>query len=322
MRSTGFVVLSIMVHCLAVAAIALHPQHISEPQGEAVEITTGEDSTTPGAADAPAEKVTEAPPKAEPKAEVKAPVAPPQPAPVVEKPVEKPVAKVAKPAAPKKVAVAKKAAVQKAEPVEKQPENLDPAISEDVQTAPVEQQAEQTPAETQEEVKPLPVKETAQASAAAEEETEAAASESAKPVDPVAAAAPAGASDEINNLTQGGDLGHGGATKAGAVDYAELKQMSGNRAPAYPFSARRDRRQGNVELLYHVTKAGTVTDVQVATSSGSDDLDKEAVRAISKFRFVPGQEGWARHPVQFNLKGDTAAAPSRLRTKVGAQDQE
>jgi len=328
MRSTGFVVLSIMVHCLAVAAIALNPQRLSEPQGDVVEITTGDDAETPGAADAPAETATQAQAAPAP-----APVAPPQPAvekavekpveKVVQKPVQKPVEKTVKKAAPKKVAAAKPAPVQKSQPVEEQPENLDPEITENVETVPPapveEQQPEQTaavePQQPQEEVKPLPVKEAAPAPVAATaEKSEAKPEDTNKSAQPVAAAATAGAGEGS------GELGHGGATKAGAVDHTELKQMNGNRAPFYPLSARRDKRQGNVELLYRVTKEGRVTDVQIANSSGSDDLDKEAVKAIAKFRFVPGQEGWARHPVQFTLKGETAEAPSRLRTKVGAQD--
>jgi TonB family protein len=115
-------------------------------------------------------------------------------------------------------------------------------------------------------------------------------------------------------------LGKGGATQAGAVEYTDLKQTNGNKPPVYPMAARLEKRQGQVELLYRVTKDGHVTEVSVAQSSGSQDLDQEAVRAISKFHFVPGQEGWAKHPVVFSLKGETAALPSRLRSKVGSQE--
>jgi periplasmic protein TonB len=78
--------------------------------------------------------------------------------------------------------------------------------------------------------------------------------------------------------------------------------------------ARKEGRQGQVELVYRVTKDGRVTDVQIAKSSGHADLDQAAVRAISKFKFVAAQEGWAYHPVNFALKGDSAPLPSRLRT--------
>ena len=89
--------------------------------------------------------------------------------------------------------------------------------------------------------------------------------------------------------------------------------MPGNRPPVYPLQARLENRQGNLELLYRVTKEGKVSDISIAKSSGSKDLDDSAVKAISQFKFYPGQEGWARHPVDFNLKGAVATLPSKLR---------
>lgn len=105
-----------------------------------------------------------------------------------------------------------------------------------------------------------------------------------------------------------------GATKGAAVSYLTLKQMSGNKAPSYPMSARLQKRQGEVGLLYRVTNSGAVADVQITKSSGHADLDQAAVQAIAKFKFVPGQEGWARHPVQFALKGSSESMPSKLRS--------
>lgn len=135
-----------------------------------------------------------------------------------------------------------------------------------------------------------------------------------------AAAAPAAAAvGKGDEHKEDGELAKGGATKAGAVSYLDLKQAPGNRSPLYPLAARKDKRQGQVELLYRVTKEGKVTDVQVAKSSGHKDLDGEAVRAISQFKFVPGQEGWARHPVSFALKGDSSELPGKLRS-AGAQE--
>lgn len=322
MRSTGFVFLSILVHCLAVAAIAMHPQRISEMQGDTVEMTVGDEATQAGAADAPADVDTTGAPSEQPKEQ-------PAPVPVVKETPAPQEPAVKETPQPKKVAavapVKKSAPVKKAAPApapapvsdsQDAPEKLQPDVEEAVPVA-----AESEDKKVEEEVsKPEPVKETAAAGVAADQATEASSKEEAKAADPVAAAAPAGATQEINQLTEGGELGKGGATAAGAVEYTELRQMAGNKPPVYPLAARRERRQGETELLYRVQKDGTVTDVSVARSSGSEDLDNEAVRAVSKFRFVPGQEGWAKHPVQFNLKGDTAAMPSRLRTKVGAQE--
>ena len=108
-------------------------------------------------------------------------------------------------------------------------------------------------------------------------------------------------------------LQKGGETKGEAVSYLELKQYSNNKPPAYPMQARREQRQGQVDLLYRVTKDGRVADVQVAKSSGHSDLDQAAISAVSSYRFVPGQEGWASHPVIFSIKGVATTLPSRLR---------
>jgi len=78
--------------------------------------------------------------------------------------------------------------------------------------------------------------------------------------------------------------------------------------------ARRNGWQGQVLLNYFVTEKGTVRDVRLAQSSGFPELDREAVRAVSLYRYVPGQEGWTAHPVIFSLKGNAVSQPSRLRT--------
>lgn len=103
-----------------------------------------------------------------------------------------------------------------------------------------------------------------------------------------------------------------GATKDEAVSYLGLKQVEGNKGPSYPESARRENRQGNLELVYRVTKEGKVAEISVAKSSGHSDLDQAAVQAISQFKFIPGQEGWARHPVTFSLKGPDVSKTSEL----------
>ncbi|NJL24728.1 MAG: energy transducer TonB [Calothrix sp. SM1_5_4] len=106
----------------------------------------------------------------------------------------------------------------------------------------------------------------------------------------------------------------GGATPQGAVSVAQLKQMPGNKAPIYPLSARKEKRTGDLELVYRVTREGKVDEIQVAKSSGHKDLDLAAVNAISKFKFFPGRRVGPRHPVQFSLIGDDSQLPSRLRT--------
>lgn len=107
---------------------------------------------------------------------------------------------------------------------------------------------------------------------------------------------------------------HAGQTSQTAVSYTQLKQVPGNQPPAYPIKARQENRQGQVDLVYRVTREGKVEDVRVEKSSGHKDLDQEAITAVSKFKFVPEQEGWAYHPINFALKGQSTTIPGRLRT--------
>ncbi len=94
--------------------------------------------------------------------------------------------------------------------------------------------------------------------------------------------------------------------------YLGLKQVEGNRPPKYPLEAREQGLQGRVLLNYFVTDDGIVQDVKIAQTSGHKILDEEAVRAVSNYRYYPGQEGWAEHPIKFSLKGLAADIPSQL----------
>lgn len=305
MRSTFFVLFSVLVHAMAIAAIAIAPQRIAEPQGNEIEVQVGEEADQPGVNDATNTEPSEASAKLEevkpePKVETPVPVkAPVAKAPVAPKPAPKKIAK----QTPKPVAapVVTEETTPVAEVTEEKalPENM----SSEIETTEAIEPQPEAPVEM------TPVKETVPAGVVAadsqeEDKATEAAVEQAKE-EPVGRG---------NDPKEDGELNKGGATQAGAVSYLELKQAQGNKTPFYPISARKEKREGQLELLYRVTREGKVADVKIAKSSGHDDLDQEAVRAISKFKFVPGQEGWARHPVSFALKGQEEALPSRLRS--------
>ena len=290
MRSSFFVILSVFVHALCVAAVAISPSRISAPDGDEIEVQMGEAADQPGVESAsPGVTEAAAPPAAEelpmklakasvPKARVvKAPMQ--QVTEIVKEKAQKSETQMTE--LPPKVAVE-----------EVQDDKLDPQIEDPVSVAPVF----------------TPVKDTAPAGIEASDEQTEAGAEEANAEDP----APVMAQGE--DYKEDAELASGGETKAGAVSYLDLKQATGNKSPSYPMSARREARQGQVELVYRVTKEGTVSDLQIAKSSGHKDLDLEAARAVAQFKFVPGQEGWARHPVAFTLKGDSAQAPSKLRS--------
>lgn len=179
--------------------------------------------------------------------------------------------------------------------------------------------------------KPMPVKETQAQSLESEDEvldqTAAAAATAAvteqKSAEPLAAPKtnpPAETMSQVESQSASSSSqsagGSGVAAAAGEElrSYLDLKQQAGNRAPQYPDLARRRGDQGEVVLNYFVTSQGAVKDVRIAKSSGSRDLDQEALKAVSRYRYVPGQEGWTEHPVMFSLKGSAVPQASRLRT--------
>lgn len=301
LRSTIFLTLSLIVHAVCVAALALsHFKGIESPGGSSVEVTMGETLT----AEDPGQLVA--------RNDVQ-PVAQPEIKPIEK--VEEKTAEVIKPL-PKKAAPKPKKIVKaptpkpptvlppKEQPAQAEPEQLSPELSDSDAVAISEQPEEEAP-------QFIPVKDQAAAQPLdeAEDKIEATSQDTLPP-----AAVPTAEQPAQPGLGQGGD------TKGDAVPTASLAQFSGNKAPEYPIRARKEQRQGEVNLLYRVTRDGRVTEVQIAKSSGHPDLDESAVKAISKFRFVPGQEGWAKHSVIFTLKGSAAALPSKLRTQHAAKE--
>ena len=81
-----------------------------------------------------------------------------------------------------------------------------------------------------------------------------------------------------------------------------------NPPPLYPRLARRMGKQGVVLLEVVVSAWGTVTDVKVASGSGSELLDAAALDAVRGWRFSPGLRNGrsvamrVRVPVRFELR--------------------
>ena len=84
----------------------------------------------------------------------------------------------------------------------------------------------------------------------------------------VAAAAPAPSSDPV----EGGDLS---------------SQVLSATPPTYPIDARRRREQGTVKLMVLVGPDGRVSDIALAASSGSQALDRAALGAVKRWRWLP-----------------------------------
>ena len=89
-----------------------------------------------------------------------------------------------------------------------------------------------------------------------------------------------------------------------ARSHEQLKQLEGNPMPVYPKEALEKRWEGRAEVFYYVNSGGFVEKIQLKNSSGHSTLDNSALRALSRYRYYPGQEGWVRHPVEFFLEKD------------------
>ena len=86
--------------------------------------------------------------------------------------------------------------------------------------------------------------------------------------------------------------------------HEQLKQLKGNPLPVYPKEALKKKWEGRVEIFYYVNPGGFVEKIQLKNSSGHSALDNSALRALARYRYRPGQQGWVSHPVEFFLETD------------------
>lgn len=81
-----------------------------------------------------------------------------------------------------------------------------------------------------------------------------------------------------------------------------------NPAPSYPPSSKRLRETGMVMLRVLVNPLGRPDSVEVERSSGYSRLDRAALDAVRKWKFVPAKQGdqpisaWVLVPLNFELK--------------------
>lgn len=93
----------------------------------------------------------------------------------------------------------------------------------------------------------------------------------------------------------------------GPVEIGRLSPVPGNPPFKYPVSARMKHQEGVVRLRILVGTDGRVEEVSLAQSSGFDSLDKSAMDAIRRWRFVPptrdgvAVEGIGIFPATFTL---------------------
>ena len=89
-----------------------------------------------------------------------------------------------------------------------------------------------------------------------------------------------------------------------------------NPPPEYPWQARQRNQQGVVWLSVEVLASGQSGQVSVLRSSGASSLDQAALRAVSRWRFVPARQGQAavdskvEIPIRFRLSDEDSPAES------------
>ncbi|VEF06760.1 TonB-dependent membrane protein [Pseudomonas fluorescens] len=80
-----------------------------------------------------------------------------------------------------------------------------------------------------------------------------------------------------------------------------------NPAPEYPSLAQRRGWEGTVLLRVHVLASGKPGEIQIAKSSGRQQLDDAALNAVKRWSFVPAkqgdvaQDGWVSVPIDFKI---------------------
>ncbi|ALG69278.2 energy transducer TonB [Beggiatoa leptomitoformis] len=82
-----------------------------------------------------------------------------------------------------------------------------------------------------------------------------------------------------------------------------------NPAPVYPLLSKRRGEQGKVRLRVNVNAEGRAEKLEVAISSGYEQLDQAALVTVKQWRFVPAKRGteavsaWVIVPINFQLEG-------------------
>ncbi|MBI2339509.1 MAG: energy transducer TonB [Deltaproteobacteria bacterium] len=108
-----------------------------------------------------------------------------------------------------------------------------------------------------------------------------------------------------NSPTPAGGTGSGFDSVAGqsrAPDVLDLIRQRIIRAKSYPLAARRRGIEGTVKLRFRIGPDGSLQNVAVVASSGSEILDEEAVATVKRATPYPYYEGDISMGLKFDLK--------------------
>ena len=94
-----------------------------------------------------------------------------------------------------------------------------------------------------------------------------------------------------------------------SAQYETLPEMIHYEPPTYPRLAERARLEGTAWIKVRVETDGSIAEAQIHRSSGHDILDRAALDACPRCRFIPAMIGgkpvavWAVYKVKFALVG-------------------
>lgn len=95
----------------------------------------------------------------------------------------------------------------------------------------------------------------------------------------------------------GSGTGSGGGTGSGTKGLISPPRILQKVEPRYPESARRDGVEGSVTVKMEILENGKPSSVWVVGSSGRNELDEAAVKAVERWRFVPARDSVNGQPV-------------------------
>ncbi len=91
------------------------------------------------------------------------------------------------------------------------------------------------------------------------------------------------------------DAGNGIPPVSDAIEAPAVPpRVLSSRAPEYPSSAQNRGTEGTVVIRFLLDKEGSVDDMEIVESSGSNALDRAARNAAAGFSFSPGLDGYGR----------------------------
>ncbi|WP_333595181.1 TonB family protein [Anaerospora hongkongensis] len=95
----------------------------------------------------------------------------------------------------------------------------------------------------------------------------------------------------------GSGIGSGGGTGSGVKGLTSPPRILQKVEPRYPESARRDGVEGSVTVKLEIMENGKPGNVWVVGSSGRNELDEAAVKAVERWRFVPARDSVNGQPI-------------------------